>query len=98
MEKIPQQFTQEMGLNLAEFSRSIVSVVEPHEYTVAGRVFVIEHPEGNITITLDTTTARKIAMLAIPMTPVKFDFGRVSETSRQAFMRRFERYFHRGGG
>ncbi len=95
---IPQRLTREMGLNLAEFSRSFVAAVEPHTYTVKNRAFTVAHPEGEIVITLGVTTARKIAMLAIPMTPVDFDFGVLSEVSRQRFMTQFDRYFHRGGG
>jgi len=95
---VAQKMTQEMGLNLAEFSRSIVGAVKPHSYTVDGRVFTIQHPEGQIDITLGETKVRRIALLALPVTFVKFDFGSVGEASRVLFMERFDRYFHRGGG
>lgn len=95
---VPQPLIREMGLNMAEFNRSITSAVEPHTYLVDGRVFTVLHPDGKVTITLAETVARRIAMLSIPQTQVTFDFGGLGVEARVAFMTRFDRYFHRGGG
>jgi len=95
---VPQRLVRDMGLNLAEFRRSIVAAVLPHEYIVGGRTFTIMHPQGRLRITLGETKARKIAALSIPQTQVEFDFGTLDEGAREAFLERFDRYFHRGGG
>lgn len=93
-----QPLIREMGLNIAEFSRSITSAVEPHSYLVDGRIFTVLHPDGKIKITLAETTERRIAALSIPQTRVTFDFGGLDVEARETFMTRFDRYFHRGGG
>ncbi|WP_052761103.1 hypothetical protein [Sedimenticola thiotaurini] len=95
---VPVHLRRDMGLTLADFTRSLPGAIEPLTYRTEGRVFTIEHPAGSIVITLGETGERRIASLSLPVTPVEFQFNGLDETDRQRFMDRFDRYFQRGGG
>lgn len=94
----PARFSREMGLNRAEFERSLPSAVAPRTYHVEGRRYIIDHPEGRVLIILGETGERRIAALALPVTPVEFCFEGLDGEARSRFMERFDRYFQRGGG
>ncbi len=87
-----------MGLTLEDFLRILPGAVGHSRYKVDGREAVIEHPQGHISICLQTTAERKLGSLSLPATPVEFHFFGLDDTARREFIERFERHFQRGGG
>ncbi|MEN8129184.1 MAG: hypothetical protein ABFS45_03095 [Pseudomonadota bacterium] len=98
MSSITEHFRREMGLTLEEFKRSLPAAITPLHYRIRGRSIRIEHPAGEIHIQLQPTTERRIAALAIPLTPVEFTFYGLNDAQRRLFMQQFNRHFQRGGG
>ena len=95
---IPASFSREMGLTFREFLRTLPGAIAPLTFQLDGRAVTIVHPAGTILINLEETGERKIASIRLPVTPVEFNFRGLSEADQKEFMRRFDLYFHRGGG
>jgi hypothetical protein len=94
----PEHFTREMGITPAEFERTLGAAVAPYAYRRNNGSYTIDHPAGAIEIRLGPAGERRIAALVLPTMQVEFSFHGLSEAARHAFITRFDRYFHRGGG
>jgi len=94
----PERFTREMGFTLQDYLRTLPAALGELEYRVVGRETIVHHPSGEIRIRLHPTGVRRIAALAIPLTPVEFSFSGLDAVERKRFLDRFDRYFQRGGG
>ncbi len=95
---VPERFTREMAVTLEDFARTLPPALGGHDYRLEGRSARIDHPDGEILITLHPTAERRLGAFVIPATPVEFTFVGLGEAERRDFMRRFDRYFQRGGG
>ena len=94
----PESFTREMGCTEAELGQWLAPAVGDRPLAVTARH--AEAPVGSGRFTLDWTVLppRRIALITMPRLEVRFTFDGVSETDRQAFMKRFDIYMQRGGG
>lgn len=93
------QFTLDMSINHADFFRLLPAAIVPYESRVDGQVVEIFAEQRRVVITLGVEGVRKITgLLSLPRTQVGFLFEHFNEEQRTAFMHRFDRYFHRGGG
>ena len=98
MQVPPEHFIREMGLTLQDYLRTIPGALGELEYQIVGRETTVRHANGEIRILLHPTRERKIASLAIPLTPVEFTFSGLDADERKRVLERFDRYFQRGGG
>ena len=87
-----------MGLTHEEFFRELPAALAHREFVAeTGRVSV-DLDRGSLVMTLGGEQVRQIAALRLPYTVVEFAFEGVEEAEREAFMRRFDLGFRRGGG
>jgi hypothetical protein len=92
-------FTQDMSISHADFFRLLPAAIVPYESRVKQNVVEIFAEQRRVIITLGVEGVRKITgLLSLPRTQVEFLFEHFDEAQREAFMHRFDRYFHRGGG
>ena len=88
-----------MGLTHADFFKTLPAAIEHHEFSVDGRGAVrIDYDGRYVIIELGCEQIRKIALLRMPHTEVRFSFHQFSDEQRAQFMQRFDFYFRRGGG
>ncbi|MEE4379512.1 MAG: hypothetical protein V2J55_18660 [Candidatus Competibacteraceae bacterium] len=90
--------TREMGLTHAEFFRTLARAFAGWRFEIQGTTVTIFEQERLLEITLAPEQERRIALLRLPVTQVKFTFHDYSDGQRSAFLRHFDRYFQRGGG
>lgn len=90
--------TREMGISHADFFRVFPAVIDhrPFERLPDG----IAYADGGrrLAVTLSPESRRRIGMLELPVTSVAFLFDGHTSEQVDAFMARFDRHFHRGGG
>ena len=92
-------FNREMGLNHDEFFRSLPAAIDHREYRRDGnQVRVDIDAERYLLFDLGPQGERMIALLRLPVTYVRFRFHGFDDDAFEAFMRRFDLCFRRGGG
>ena len=96
--ELTEHFSREMGFTLEELMHPLPAAVAPHPFRLEGRCIYIEHPAGEVRITLQQSTERRIASMVIPCTVVEFGFYGLDAEQRRQFMQRFDLYTQRGGG
>lgn len=89
---------KEMGIDHRDFLRLLPRALDGRESRIDGNRIVIEDGARRLEITLGETSERRIALLALPVTPVRFEFTGYSEDQATAAMRRIDQAFLRGGG
>jgi hypothetical protein len=90
---------KQMGITHHEFVRLLPQAVGSHHFHVHGNKVDVENDHGHhIHIELGEEEVRQIALMRIPTTPVTLTFVGYDEDARTAFMQRFDRAYHRGGG
>jgi hypothetical protein len=89
---------REMGMSHAEFFRSLPAAMGEQAFSICGSTVTAENGSRRLIISLAPEQERRIALLRLPVTWVIFDFTGYSEAEVEAFMRRFERHYQRGGG
>jgi hypothetical protein len=95
----PNHFTLDMSISHADFFRLLPAAIVPYEARVKENIVEIFAEQRRVIITLGVEGVRKITgLLSLPRTQVEFLFEHFDNTQREAFMHRFDRYFHRGGG
>lgn len=97
---LPPVFEREYGCTPTEWARWMAEVVNegrPVEARPEGTLEVaLAH--GRLTLRWRALPARVIALIRLPRLWVHFDFDRVPDTERAAFMRRLDLRLQRGGG
>lgn len=97
--KNPDNFSLDMSISHADFFRLLPAAIVPYESRVNGNAVEIFAEQRRVVITLGAEGVRKITgLLSLPRTQVGFLFDHFDDAQREAFMHRFDRYFHRGGG
>jgi hypothetical protein len=91
-------FTRELGLTHAEFHRSLPAAIAHRPCRSDGDRVIVEEGTKTVTMTLGPQQQRRIASLRLPFVVVGFEFVGFTAAEFEDFMRRFERYFQRGGG
>ena len=89
---------REMGLSHGEFFRSLPAAMGDRRFSVSAPTVTMAEGARRLEITLAPERERRIGLLRLPVTCVTFDFTGYSEAEVEAFMRRFERHYQRGGG
>ncbi len=89
---------KEMGIDRADFLRLLPRALDGRAFTVNGNRIVTEEGARRLDITLGETSERRIALLTLPVTHVRFEFTGYSEDQATAAMRRIDQAYRRGGG
>jgi hypothetical protein len=87
-----------MGLSHQEFLRSLPAAAAGMECRVEGADILLSAPEGRVRIELGPERQMRLGSLLLPQTPVRLSFDGFTGESREAFLRRFDVAFQRGGG
>lgn len=90
--------TKEMGLTHRDFYRSFAAVAGDAAWQADDDVVTLHHAAGLINIYLSPERRRTIARVSLPVTTLRFEFLQHDQAEVDAFMRRFDRCFRRGGG
>lgn len=89
----------EMGMTDADFLRVFPGLVAPAVATQDGRRLSVGFPDGGrLDITLSAQRPRRIAGLTLPCMDVRLSFAGCAADFVEAFIGRFDRAFHKGGG
>ncbi len=91
-------FTRELGLTHAEFHRSLPPAIAHRPFRRDGDRVIVEEGAKTVTISLGPQQQRRIAALRLPYVVVDFEFVGFTRSVFEGFMKRFERYYQRGGG
>ena len=91
-------FEKEMGIDHADFLRLLPRALDGLAFTVNGNRIVIEDGARRLEIILGETSERRIALLTLPVTPVRFEFTGYHADEADAAMRRIDQAYQRGGG
>ena len=89
---------KEMAVTHADFFRSLPNALAGESQTANGNRVTLESDAGTWTIELGPEGKRRIALLAVPQTPVTLTFEGYSDAQREDALERFDRAFQRGGG
>lgn len=97
--KHPDNFSLDMCITHADFFRLLPAAIVPYETRINTNVIEVFQEQRRVIITLGEEQQRRITgLLSLPRTQVGFLFEHFNDQQREAFMHRFDRYFHRGGG
>lgn len=94
----PTTIELEMGFTEKEFGRALTNAVKPYQLTTLGNGYLLSSENRRIQIETTAMPPRAIASARIPRTRVILKFPDHTEEQVTAFMLRFNRYMHRGGG
>ena len=87
-----------MALTRKMFLDTLPRALDSDSYTIDGdRVTLSDGPRA-LTITFAEQATFKLGGFAIPRADVTLEFSGYSDAETEAALKRFERYFHRGGG
>lgn len=98
------EITREMGTNHKDFLRLLPKSVPEAHVLVTGnerdgaKVVIEDAPLGRIEIDLSAVGERRIALICLPVTHVRFRFYGLDEQTAHAEYDRMSKYFQRGGG
>jgi len=88
------QFTKNTPFSLVE--------INDHEWLLYleadARQTTRSNEQAQVNIKISQSSPRKIAMLSLPVLEVVFEYNALSIHQETEFMKRFFRYFHKGGG
>ncbi len=87
-----------MGISHSDFYRIFPAVVRGRPYQRLPDGILYEESGRRLLVRLSAESQRRLGMLTIPVTNVHLEFQGYSPEAVSAFMARFERHFHRGGG
>lgn len=89
-------FDKELGITHRDFVRILSRVVGEQNYRRDGRRIVVEDSDRRLEITLSEEKERRIALVVLPVTRVRFAFTGYDDPEQA--MLHLDRHFQRGGG
>lgn len=93
-----ERVRRRMGLDRAEFLRSLPHAVAGLKWALEGSCIQVEDPPRRIEIHLGPEQTRRLGALSLPEMEVTLVFQGYSAEERADFFRRFDRAYQRGGG
>lgn len=92
-------FSQELGFTHAEFFKNLPPAIGHRDYTIEDNLVTVSFGEGrSLTFELGPEQVRKIALLRMRYCVVTYTYYGFIDEHRQAFQKRFDLYFQKGGG
>jgi hypothetical protein len=92
------RFTREMAFSRDDWLRALPEAAGRYPLSIGEGVAHVRIGEGGLSLHWQAAPARRIALLALPRLMVSFEFEGLDAAARDAFMKRFDLYMHRGGG
>lgn len=89
---------REMAFSREEWLRALPEAVGPHPLRIEDGAAHVRLRQGGLFLRWHVAPVRRIALLALPRLLVSFEFDGLNAAAREAFMKRFDLYMHRGGG
>jgi len=97
--EIPAFFEREQSVAEAEWLRSLPGAVRDHALALpAPGEAVVSIGPGTLQLSWTVLPPRRMALIQLPRMSIRYRFEGVDAGARQAFMRYFDLYTHRGGG
>lgn len=87
-----------MALTRKMFFDTLPRALGSDAYTVDGDVVSLSDGARTLSITFAEQATFKLGGFAIPRADITLQFNGYDEADAEAALKRFERYFHRGGG
>lgn len=88
----------EMGLSEKDFGSVLPNAVKPYIVSETTNGYLLNTDTQQIQIDKTVLAPRAIASIRLPRMMVVLSFPNQTEQQIAAFMQRFNRYMHRGGG
>lgn len=96
--KEPTTIELEMGLSEKDFGAALVNAVKPYTITDTPNGYQLQAGQKHVLIEKTILSPRVIASIRLPRMRVTLTFPEQTDEEVTAFMQRFNRYMHRGGG
>ncbi len=93
-----RSYEKQMGITHPEFFRLISIALGSDEYETHADGVSWTHGALSGRVTLGPEGKRRIALLAVPSTPVTIELDGYEDAAAMAFIKRFDRAYQRGGG
>ena len=90
--------SRDMGISHEDFLRLLPNALRGLAWRQRGPEILAESSAGRVRITLSIEGQRRLGILSLPVTRVRFDFSGFSPVEQDAFMTTFDRVYQRGGG
>lgn len=91
-------FDREMGCTEAEWLAWLPQALGHHRWRLQPGRADVWLGEGNLQLSWQLASPRRIGQISIPVMRVSFMFEQLDADGRYAFMQRFDLYMQRGGG
>jgi hypothetical protein len=97
--EIPALFEREQSVSEADWLRCLPGAVRDHALALpAPGEAVVTIGHGTLRLNWTPLPPRRMALIQLPRMSIRYRFDGVDPAARQAFMRYFDLYTHRGGG
>lgn len=94
----PERFEREMACTEADWLRLLPAALGDCHWKRQEQTVGVRIGDGALGLKWEVAEPRVIALVQMPSLRVRFRFAGVEDAQRQAFMKRFDLYMHRGGG
>lgn len=87
-----------MGYTRKEFDQLLPLALKGYAYEYKDDQISITLGQGQLHLTLGNEQQRRIATIALPYLPVKFEAEQVTDAEMHTFLHQFDLYYRKGGG
>ena len=95
---VVSNIVKDMGITHADFFRMLPNAVGDRNCQIRKDGATLIRGKERILISMGPEQERRIAMIRLPHVMVSFSFEAMTAEQVQAFIKRFDRAFQRGGG
>ena len=93
-----ERIERDMAITPADFFRLLPRALDGQAYATTADAVTVGDERRGVTIAIRPLEPRRIALLVIERCEVAFAFTGYTPVERDAFLTRFDRAYHRGGG
>ena len=93
-----ERIERDMAITPPDFFRLLPRALEGQDYVATADGVTVGDARRGVTIAIRPLEPRRIALLVIERCAVEFVFTGYGPADREAFLARFDRAYHRGGG
>jgi hypothetical protein len=92
------RIVRDMAITPADFFRLLPRALDGETYAVGADTVAVGDTRRGVAIAIRPLPPRRIALLVIERSEVELVFTGFDAAGREAFLERFDRAYHRGGG
>lgn len=93
-----ERIVRDMAITVSDFFRLLPRALDGQDHAVTADTVRVGDARRGVTIAIRPLEPRRIALLVIERCEVVFVFSGYGPAERDAFLARFDRAYHRGGG